>query len=136
LAGGAITSSVDRQFTRARVLDLRPFELGRDARRTGGRLMEYTAIAFAILGCIVGATFRLRFLLGVVALVLAISIVLSLSHRFGAWDRVLIIVVPQAILQVSYLLGLVGRGIFSVVRRKLTSLSGAEAEHLRHPQDG
>jgi hypothetical protein len=98
--------------------------------------MEYTAIAIAILGCTVGATFRLRFLLGVVVLVLAISIVFSLSHRFGPWDRVVIMVVPQAILQVSYLLGLVGRGIFSVVRRKLTSLSGPEAEHLRHPQDG
>ena len=97
--------------------------------------MEYAAIAIAILGCAVGATFRLRFLLGVILLVLAISIVFSLSHGSGPWGKVLIIMVPQAILQAGYFLGLAGRGIFSFIQRKLTSLSREEAEHLRHPQD-
>ncbi len=97
--------------------------------------MEYAAIAIALLGCAVGATFRLRFLLGVIGLVLAISVIFSLSHNYGLWDKVLIIMVPQAILQGGYFLGLVGRGIFSLGQRKLTSLSSEEAEHLRHPQD-
>lgn len=97
--------------------------------------MEYAAIAIALLGCAVGATFRLRFLLGVIVLLLAISVVFSLSHGHSPWDKALIIMVPQAILQGGYFLGLVGRGIFSLVHRKLTSLSSEEADHLRHPQD-
>ena len=48
--------------------------------------MEYAAIAIAILGCAVGATFRLRFLLVIIVLVLAISVVFSLFHGSGPWD--------------------------------------------------
>lgn len=98
--------------------------------------MEYAAIAVAVLGWTVGATFRLRFLLGVIALVLTVSLVYSLSHGFGLWDTILIVMGAQAILQGSYFLGLVSSGIFSFAQRKLTSFSKAEAEHLQKPQDG
>jgi hypothetical protein len=97
--------------------------------------MEYAAVAIAILGWTIGATFRLRFVLGIIILVLVISFVASLSHGSGLWDRALIIVVPQAILQGGYFLGLLSRSFFSLVHRKLT-LPRAEAENLRHRQDG
>jgi hypothetical protein len=97
--------------------------------------MDYAAIALAILGWTIGVSFRLRFLLGIVVLVLAISIVASLSHGSGLWEKALIIVVPQAILQGCYFLGLVSRSFFFFVLRKLT-FSKTETEHLRHPQDG
>jgi hypothetical protein len=97
--------------------------------------MHYAAIALAILGWTIGATFRLRFLLGIILLVLVISFVATLFHGSGLWDKALIIVVPQAILQGCYFLGLVSRSFFSFLQRKLT-FSKAEPEHLRHPQDG
>ena len=97
--------------------------------------MEYAAVAVAMLGCAVGATFRLRFLLGVVLLVLAISLVLLLSHGSGLWGKVLIILVPQALLQGGYFVGLVGRGVFFFVQRRL-SFARAEADQFRRQQDG
>jgi hypothetical protein len=97
--------------------------------------MEYAAVAVAILGCAVGATFRLRFLLGVILLVLAISLVFAVSHGSGVWGKLLIVVVPQAILQGSYLVGLVTRGFFSFLQGKLSFARG-EAEPLRRQQDG
>jgi len=97
--------------------------------------MQCAAVAVAILGCVVGATFRLRFLLGVVLLVLTISLVFSLSHGSGLWDKVLIILVPQAVLQGGYFVGLVSRGVFSFLHAKLSFARG-QAEQLRRQQDG
>ena len=97
--------------------------------------MEYAAIAVAVLGWTVGVTFRLRFLLGVIALLAVISLVRSLSGGYGFRDTVLTIMVPQAILQGSYFMGLVSQAVFSVVQRKLISFSGAEAEQIRRPRD-
>lgn len=37
--------------------------------------MQYAAVAIAILGLVIGATFRLRFLLGIVLLLLPVSLV-------------------------------------------------------------
>ena len=95
--------------------------------------MEYGVLAVAILGCAIGLTFRLRFLLGVVLLVLAISSVCLLFYGSGLWGKVLIILVPQAVLQGGYFVGLVSRGVFSSVQRKL---SFAKAEQLGRQQDG
>lgn len=97
--------------------------------------MEYAAVAIAILGLVVGATFRLRFLLGIVLLLLPISLVFSVSHGYGLLTTVLMIVVPQAILQGGYFLGLLGRAAFSITQRKLIDLSKTQAEHIRHRQD-
>jgi hypothetical protein len=101
----------------------------------GGHSMQYAAVALVVLGWIIGAAFQLWFLLGAIALLLIISLVFSLSHGFTLWDTILIVMVAQAILQVSYFLGLLSRGIFSFAQRKLTIFSRAEAEHLRKPQD-
>jgi len=92
--------------------------------------MDYAAITLAILGWTIGTTFRLRFLVGIVLLVLPISFVAALSHGSGLWEKVLIIVIPQAILQGGYFLGVISRSFFSFVQRK------AQAEHLRDPKDG
>jgi hypothetical protein len=97
--------------------------------------MEYAAVAIAILGFIIGATFRLRFLLGIVLLLLPISLAFSVSHGYGFLATVLMVVVPQAILQGSYFLGLLGRTTFSITQRKLIGLSKAQAEELRRRQD-
>jgi hypothetical protein len=97
--------------------------------------MEYAAVAIAILGLIIGATFRLRFLLGIVLLLLPISLAFSVSRGYGFLATVLMVVVPQAILQGGYFLGLLGRTTFSIAQRKLTGLSKAQAEQLRRRQD-
>jgi hypothetical protein len=97
--------------------------------------MEYTAIAIAILGLIIGATFRLRFLLGIVLLMLPISLVFSISHGYSFLATVLMIVVPQAILQGGYFLGLLGRAAFSITQRKLIGLSKAQTEQVRRRHD-
>ncbi|SDT58414.1 hypothetical protein [Bradyrhizobium canariense] len=99
--------------------------------------MEYAAVAVAMLGWTTGVTFRFRFLLGVIMLLLVISLILSVSRSYGFRDAALVIMVPQAILQGSYFLGLVSRAVFTVVQRRLIDFSraGAEAEHLRRHRD-
>jgi hypothetical protein len=98
--------------------------------------MEYAAVAIAILGLVIGATFRLRFLLGIVLLLLPVSLVFSISRGYGLEATVLMVVVPQAMLQVGYFLGLLGRGAFSVIQRRLVGLSKTQPEQIRRRQDG
>jgi hypothetical protein len=95
--------------------------------------MESAAIAVAILGVSIGATFRLRFLLGVVVLVLAITLFFALSHSYTFLSGLLIVVVAQTLLQGGYFAGLVGRAFFSRVQRKFAGLSGPKADRLRQP---
>jgi hypothetical protein len=97
--------------------------------------MAYAAVAIATLGLVIGATFRLRFLLGIVLLLLPISLVFSVSHRYGFLATILMIVVPQAILQSGYFLGLLGRTAFSITQRKLIGLSKTQTERVRRGQD-
>lgn len=97
--------------------------------------MEYAGVAIAILGFIIGATFRLRFLLGIVLLLLPISLVFSVSHGYGLLATVAMVVVPQALLQGGYFLGLLGRAAFSITQRKLTALSKAQTEQIRRRHD-
>jgi hypothetical protein len=93
--------------------------------------MGYAAIAVAILGAAVGVTFRLRFLLGMVLIVLALTLIFALSHRYGFLDSLVIVVAVQALLQGGYFAGLVGRSLFSRVQGKLTGLSAPESKHLQ-----
>ncbi len=79
--------------------------------------MEYAAIALAILGVAVGAMFRLKTLLPIVALLLLACVVLSLARGLGFLDTALTIMIAQAILQGSYFLGLVIRAFLSAPRR-------------------
>jgi hypothetical protein len=79
--------------------------------------MEDAAIAIAILGFAVGIVFRLKVLLLVVALLLAASIVLSVTWGFGFLDTALIIMAVQSIVQGSYFLGLVVRAALAGTQR-------------------
>jgi hypothetical protein len=74
--------------------------------------MQYAGVALLVLGLIIGVTSPLWLLLVAVALSLTISLVFSLSHGFGLWDSILTVMVPQAVLQLSYFLGLLSRRIF------------------------
>ena len=75
--------------------------------------MGYAAFSLAILGVAVGAVFRAKVLLLIVALLLLVSIVFSLACGFGFLDTALTIMAAQTILQGSYFLGLVARAFFA-----------------------
>ena len=79
--------------------------------------MTDAAIALAILGLAVGAFFRLKVLLSVVALVLVASVVVSLSRGFTFQGAALTIMTAQFIVQGSYFLGLLIRSISAAIHR-------------------
>jgi hypothetical protein len=79
--------------------------------------MGDAAIALALLGFAVGALFRLRILLSILALLLVASIVFSVARGFGFLDTALIIMAVQSIVQSSYFLGLVVRAVLSAAQR-------------------
>jgi hypothetical protein len=79
--------------------------------------MEYAAFSLAVLGFAVGAAFRLKFLLLIVALLLIVSIIFSLARGFNFLDTALTIVAVQTILQGNYFLGLVARALLTTDRR-------------------
>jgi hypothetical protein len=79
--------------------------------------MEYAAIALAILGVAIGAMFRLKTLLPIIALLLVACVAFSLTHGFSFLDTALTVITAQAILQGSYFLGLAIRAIFSAAGR-------------------
>ena len=89
--------------------------------------MDFAAITVAILGVCVGASFRLRFLLGLILLTLAITLVFALSYSHTFLNSLLIIIVAQVLLQGGYFTGLMGR-VFFRVRRKL---AGPKADRLQ-----
>ena len=110
-------------------------EAQRENAAGGVRSMEYAAVAIATLGLIIGATFRLRFLLGIVLLLFPVSLVFSISRGYGLQATILMVIVPQALLQAGYFLGLLGRAGFLVVQRRLIGLSKAQTEQIRRRQD-
>ena len=75
--------------------------------------MGSAAVALTILGFAVGAVFRLRILLSVLALMLVASVFLSLSRGFSFLDTALTIIAVQCIVQGSYFLGLVVRAFLT-----------------------
>jgi hypothetical protein len=79
--------------------------------------MGDAAIALALLGFAVGALFRLRILLSILALLLVASIVFSVARGFGFLDTALIIMAVQTIVQSSYFLGLVVRAVLTAAQR-------------------
>lgn len=84
--------------------------------------MTDAAIALAILGFAVGAMFRLKALLSVVALVLVASVVFSLSRSFTFQGTALTIMAAQCIVQSCYFLGLVSRAVVSATYRTRPTL--------------
>jgi hypothetical protein len=79
--------------------------------------MGYAAFSLAILGFAVGAVFRLKVLLSILAPLLLVSVVFSLARGFGFLDTALTIMAVQTIVQGSYFLGLLARAFFAADRR-------------------
>ena len=79
--------------------------------------MENAAVALALLGFAVGALFRLRILLSILALLVVVSIVFSLARGFGFLNTALTIMAVQTIVQGSYFLGLVIRALLTAACR-------------------
>jgi hypothetical protein len=79
--------------------------------------MGSAAIALVILGFAVGAVFRLKILLSILALVLVITIVFSVTRGFTFLDTALTIMAAQTIVQTSYFLGLVLRAVLTAAHR-------------------
>jgi hypothetical protein len=72
----------------------------------------YTALSLAILGFAVGAVFRFKILLLMVALLFVFS-AFSLTRGANFLDGALTIMAAQALIQGSYFLGLVARAFFA-----------------------
>ena len=98
--------------------------------------MGIAAIAVAILGVILGLTFRLRPLLGVILAALAMTTIFVSTQSYGILKSLLVIVVAQVLLQSGYFAGLVARGFFSGVSGKLIRLPRPEAEPLQRHREG
>jgi len=79
--------------------------------------MVDAAITLAIMGFAVGALFRLKILLSILALLLVASIVFSLARGFSFLDTALTIMAVQSIVQSSYFLGLVVRAVLTAAER-------------------
>jgi hypothetical protein len=79
--------------------------------------MGDAAITLAIMGFAVGALFRLKILLSILALVLVASIGFSLARGFSFLDTALTIMAVQSIVQSSYFLGLVVRAVLTAAQR-------------------
>jgi hypothetical protein len=79
--------------------------------------MEDAAVAIAILGFAVGMMFRLKVLVVIVVLLLAVSILSSIARGFTFVETTLMIVTTQSIVQASYFLGLVARAVFAAALR-------------------
>jgi hypothetical protein len=75
--------------------------------------MEYAAIILALIGFFTGVLFRLKILLAVLALVLVVSIAVSLNSGFSFVGTALTIMAAQTITQGSYFLGSVVRAVFA-----------------------
>ena len=81
--------------------------------------MGYATITLAIMGIAVGAIFRLKVLLAVLAILLLASILVSVGRGLNFLDTALTIMVVQTVVQAGYFVGLVARAV-------LTSSHGAE----------
>jgi len=68
--------------------------------------MGHAAIGLAVLGLIVGFSFRLRGLLSIVTLLFIASIVFAITHEFGFLKTVFTVFAAQTVFQASYFVGL------------------------------
>jgi hypothetical protein len=98
--------------------------------------MGIAAIAVAILGVILGLTFRLRFVLGVILTALMMTTIFVSTQSYGILNGLLIIVVAQFLLQGGYFAGLVARGFFPRMSGKLAGLPRPKAERFQQHREG
>jgi hypothetical protein len=75
--------------------------------------MGYAAIALATLGFSVGAVFRLKMLLLVLAVLLVGSIGFSLANNFTVLKTTLTIVIAEGSFQSGYFLAMLARAVFA-----------------------
>jgi hypothetical protein len=75
------------------------------------------SVGLAILGVAVGAMFRLKVLLSILALLVVVSISFSVSRHFSFAQTALTIIASQTIVQTSYFLGLIARAFFTATHR-------------------
>jgi hypothetical protein len=75
--------------------------------------MGYAAFALAVIGFALGAVFRLKILLLILALLLVVSVVFCVTRGFSFLDTALMIMLAQTIVQSSYFLGLVVKAVFT-----------------------
>lgn len=94
--------------------------------------MQVAALILGILGVAVGLTYRLRFLVGMALMMLAITLIYVSSRSYGLPKNLLIVAAAQVLLQGGYFVGLVTRMLFSGVQRGLSGLRSPEAECMRH----
>ena len=97
--------------------------------------MGYAGLVVLILGGAIGLAFRLRFLLGIVLLVLLGSLIFVVSHDYSVLHSLLLIVGAQTLLQVGYFAGWGGRALFPGLQRKLSGLSGTDADRVRRHRE-
>jgi hypothetical protein len=74
--------------------------------------MGYAAIILVLIGFALGALFRLKVLITILALLLVPSIAFSIASGFSFLDTALTVMIVQSITQGSYFLGLVARTVF------------------------
>lgn len=79
--------------------------------------MQLAAIALAMMGFVVGVTFRFRVLLPILLALLLVSAAFSLGRGFTFLGALWTIMVAQAIVQSSYFLGAVARAVFAATGR-------------------
>ncbi len=73
--------------------------------------MEYTAALLAALGCMVGAVFRLKVLLAILAFALVGSVFFAIFNRYSFIDTVITLISIQFALQIGYFLGILIRSL-------------------------
>jgi hypothetical protein len=79
--------------------------------------MGYAGIALATLGFAIGLIFRLKVLLVIVALLLMVSVALSVAQHFSFLETAFLVMAAQTIVQASYFLGLIVRAFFIDAQR-------------------
>jgi small basic protein len=81
--------------------------------------MEYTAVALAVFGVIIGLRFRFRVLLPFALLLPLLCVAFALTHRLGGIETLLTILTAEAVLQGGYVIGLIVSASYKAIQRKM-----------------
>jgi hypothetical protein len=81
--------------------------------------MEYTAVALAVFGVIIGLRFRFRVLLPFALLLPLLCVAFALTYRLGGVETLLTILAAEAVLQGGYVIGLIVRASYKAFQRKM-----------------
>jgi hypothetical protein len=97
--------------------------------------MLYAAVILALLGVAIGATFRLRFLVGMLLPVMGVALIFAWSQAHNFKEGLLVVVSAVVILQVGYFVGLSVRPFVTYAKRKLVRADSG-VRHWQHDRDG